>query len=113
MNTFSQNLKNLFAYSFVQSSSQDFENPQSNPSAEQATEATPTVSFATTPYKQQPLQAKLAISIYEMQTISNALIAYAKLLANKEEKARARDVRNLEKKVFEQLLAIDVEAQAA
>ncbi|HAI77292.1 MAG TPA: hypothetical protein DCM08_13735 [Microscillaceae bacterium] len=112
MNTFSQNLKNLFAYSFVQSSSQDFESPQPNPSAEPTTEATPTGSFAKAPHK-QPLQAKLAISIYEMQTISNALIAYAKLLANKEEKARARDVRNLEKKVFEQLLAIDVEAQAA
>jgi hypothetical protein len=63
-------------------------------------------------FTQQSLEksdnSKIKIDIYEMQLISNALIAYARLLAQKKEEKRSEQVRELEKKFYSYLLSSEI-----
>jgi len=57
---------------------------------------------------EKPDHSKIKIDIYEMQLISNALIAYARLLAQKNEEKRSEQVRDLEKKFYSYLLRSEI-----
>jgi len=50
---------------------------------------------------------RVTVSLYEMQTISNALFAYAKMLEQKHEEQKAKETRGLEKRIFEYLRITD------
>ncbi|TAF66476.1 MAG: hypothetical protein EAZ55_06005 [Cytophagales bacterium] len=73
------------------------------------TNTTTTQVFAPTHMGSELPQTRMSLSVYELQTISNALIAYARNLEKKEEQGMAKDARNLEKKIFQQFLALDTE----
>jgi len=106
------NLKNflfeqLFAYETNSSTTSSATPSETTLFAEQhsvTTTQTPPSNWQT-----NALHTKMAITIYEMQTISNALIAYAKLLNKKNENSKAQDARKLEKRIFDQLLTLDTE----
>lgn len=106
------NLKNflfeqLFASETISSTTSTATQSESKLSAEKHSVTTTQTSPSN--WQANALHTKMAITIYEMQTISNALVAYAKLLNKKNENSKAQDARKLEKRIFDQLLTLDTE----